>query len=135
LSTRVKFGVYLPEDLAKELQEFMKLSGVGSKSKVIQEALRLFVIEQRWRLAEGNVAGVLGVIYDHEVGNVDELLTDIQHRYLDVVVSTMHIHLDARNCMLAIAIKGNAEKVRKLISEIESIRGVKLVRAMLMTSD
>ena len=113
----------------------MKLSGMSSKSKVIQEALRLFIIEQRWRLAEGKVAGVLGVIYDHEVGHADEVLTDIQHKYLDVVISTMHIHLDVRNCMLAIAVRGSAERVRELINEIEKVKGVKLVRPMLMASE
>jgi len=113
----------------------MKLSGMSSKSKVIQEALRLFIIEQRWRLAEGKVAGVLGIIYDHEVGHADEVLTDIQHKYLDVVISTMHIHLDVRNCMLAIAVRGRAERVRELINEIEKVKGVKLVRPMLMASE
>ena len=121
--------------MAKELQEFMRLSELGSKSKVIQEALRLFIIEQRWRLAEGKVAGVLGVIYDHEVGHADEVLTDIQHKYLDVVISTMHIHLDARKCMLAIAVRGSAERVHNLIREIERVKGVKLVRPMLMASE
>lgn len=113
----------------------MRLTRLGSKSKVIQEALRLFVIEQRWRLAEGKVAGILGVIYDHEVGHADEVLTDIQHKYLDTVISVMHIHLDPRNCMLAIAVRGGAERVRKLISEIEGVKGVKLVRPMLMASE
>jgi len=113
----------------------MRLTRLGSKSKVIQEALRLFVIEQRWRLAEGKVAGILGVIYDHEVGHADEVLTDIQHKYLDTVISVMHIHLDLRNCMLAIAVRGSAERVRKLISEIEGVKGVKLVRPMLMASE
>ena len=127
----VKFGVYLPEDLARELEECMDITGIKSKSKIIQEALRLFIIEHRWK-AVGKASGIIGIIYDHEVKGVDELLTDIQHDYLDVIITTIHVHLDKRKCMLAIIVKGDTNRIKELLNNIMKIKGVLVARPMLL---
>ena len=126
-----KFGVYLPEDLLKELEECMKSIGIYSKSKVVQEALRLFIAEHRWR-TRGYVAGVIGVLYNHNADHVDEELTDIQHRFLDVIISALHIHLDRERCMLIIAVRGDTERIKELMNEIASVKGVLLTRPLLL---
>jgi len=100
-----KFGIYVPEDLMRELEECMKSLGVRNKSLVIREALRLFISEHKWR-AGGPILGVISVVYDHEVRGVDAKLTDIQHDYLNEIISALHIHVDRRNCMLILALKG-----------------------------
>lgn len=135
LSKKVKFGVYLPEELTRELEDFMRHFEAKSKSKLIQEALRLYIVEHKWKHVKGSIAGVISVIYDHEVAHADEVLTDIQHEFLDVIVSTLHVHLDVNNCMLAIAVKGASNKIRELISRVGKVKGVKLVRPMLMASE
>ena len=127
----MRVGVYIPQDLANELAVVMREKGIENLSKVVQEALRLYVAEHGWRGKE-KTTGIIGVFYDHEVAHVDEELTDIQHRYLDTVISTMHIHLDERNCLLAIAVKGGQERVKELVGNLEKIRGVKLIRLMLV---
>jgi len=127
----VKFGVYLPEDLARELEECMELTGIRSKSRIIQEALRLFIIEHKWK-SVGRVSGIIGIVYDHTISGVDELLTDIQHDYLDIIVSTIHVHLDKHRCMLAIIVRGDTGRIKKFINEIMGVRGVLITRSMLL---
>ncbi len=126
-----KFGVYIPEDLLRDLEACMKSMGIDSKSKVVQEALRLFITEHRWQTS-GYAAGVIGVLYNHDVGHVDEELTDIQHRFLDIIISSLHIHLDRERCMLLIAVRGDTNRIKKLISAISSLRGVLLTRPLLL---
>ena len=127
-----KFGIYLPPDLARDLEVCMRVLGIESKSKFIQEALRSFINENRWRLG-GRVIGIIGVIYDHEVGSVDEELTDIQHEYLDIIASTIHVHIDKRRCMLGIMVKGDVSKVKELLSKIMNIRGVLHAKPLLLS--
>jgi len=127
----MKVGVYIPEDLVGGLSAIMRELGVGSLSRVVQESLRLYMAEHSWR-THGDVVGAIGVLYDHEAGEVDEELTDAQHGFLQEVVSAIHVHLDERNCLLIIVVKGAASNVKELISKIEKIKGVKLVRLMLM---
>ncbi|MCX8185266.1 MAG: hypothetical protein RMI56_01665 [Sulfolobales archaeon] len=127
----LKIGVYIPGELAGEIEKLMKNSGVESLSKIIQESLRMYIAEHSW-VTEGDVVGALGVIYDHEVEHVDEEITNIQHKYLETVVSTLHIHLDLRHCLLIVSVRGCSRVVKALANELEKLRGVKLVRYMLM---
>lgn len=132
-SSRARFGVYIPRDLLVELDELVKTARVGSRSRVVQEALRLFITEHKWIIG-GSVAGSLCVLYNHEVKGVDEELTDAQHEFMDIVVSSMHVHLDRETCMLIIAVRGESSRVRDLLNRLTSIRGVLLVRPVLLKS-
>lgn len=127
-----KFGIYVPEELMRELEDCMKSLGIKNKSLIFREALRLFISEHKWR-AGGSILGVISVVYNHEVKGIDAKLTDIQHDYLNEIISTLHIHIDRKNCMLILALKGSSERVKDLLEKIIKLRGVKLVRPVLMS--
>lgn len=127
-----KFGIYIPEELMRELEDVMKSLGVKSKSLIFREALRLFISEYKWR-AGGSILGVISVVYDHEAPEIDSKLTDIQHDYLSEIVSALHIHIDRRNCMLVLTLKGSSERVKSILTRIIRLKGVKLVRPVLMS--
>lgn len=127
-----KFGIYVPEELMRELEDVMKSLGIKSKSLIFREALRLFISEHKWR-AGGSILGVISVVYDHEVPGIDSKLTDIQHDYLSEIVSALHIHIDRRNCMLVLTLKGSSERVKSILTRIIRLKGVKLVRPVLMS--
>jgi len=129
-----KFGVYVPEDLMIELSRCMQALGIKSRSVAVREALNLFILEHKWRYG-GKVTGVLGLVYDHEVNDVDEALTDIQHKYLQNVISALHIHLNERDCMLLLVVKGEASEIKNLLSELMNLKGVKLVRPLLLSTE
>lgn len=131
VSKPLRVGVYIPKDLAEKLLEIMKDMGIDTLSRIVQESIRLFIAEHSWRIG-GEVVGAIGVLYDHEVSNVDEELTDIQHRFLSIVISSMHVHLDERNCLLMIIVRGSSDTIKKFVSSIEKIKGVKLVRLTLI---
>ncbi len=126
-----KFGVYIPKELANDLERFMKALGISSKSALVREALKLFIIEHEWKVAKEAV-GIVGVIYNHEVRGVDEELTNIQHDFLDIIVSTLHVHLSKEKCMLAIAVRGDAEKIKHLIGRLSIVKGVEITRPLLL---
>jgi len=129
-----RFGVYLTGDLLDKLEELKMILGVKSRSRVIQEALRMYIAEHSWRV-KGRVCGIIGVVYNHEVESVDEKLTDIQHGYLDVIVSALHVHLTRDKCLLAIVVRGAGDRVRSLVNSIESLKGVLLTRAVVLEAE
>lgn len=131
-SKPLRVGVYIPRDLAEKLSEIMRDQGVDSFSRIVQESLRLYIAEHSWRTEE-EVVGAIGVLYDHEVYHVDEELTDVQHRYLPVIVASTHVHLDQRNCLLIVIVRGFSSTIKEFVSSVEKIKGVKLVRLMLMS--
>ncbi len=128
----IKFGVYIPEDIARELEDIMKNMGIDNKSRVIQEALRIFILENKWYFTK-NVAGSIAILYNHDVDEVDMKLTDVQHKYIDIIKASMHIHLDEKKCMLLVAVKGESSRIKELIGKLHTIRGVLLIRYVLLS--
>jgi CopG family nickel-responsive transcriptional regulator len=127
----VRVGVTFPPDLLKDFDEIIAKMGYENRSKAIQDAVRLFVSEKKWLQEEkGAQAGILLMLYDHEVRGLESAITDAQHQYAHIVCSTMHIHLNERDCLEAIAVKGDAAEVRKLSDELAAKRGVKILKTM-----
>jgi CopG family nickel-responsive transcriptional regulator len=130
----VRVGVTFPPDLLKDFDEVISKTGYENRSKAVQDAVRMFVAEKRWLQEEtGNQAGVLMLIYDHDVRGLENALTDIQHDYAHVVCSTMHTHLSERECLEAIAVKGDAAEVRRLSDALGAKRGVKILKTMVVS--
>lgn len=107
--------------------------GYESRSKAIQDAVRAFVSEYKWLQEEqGPRAGVLMMVYDHDVRGLENALTDAQHKYGHIISSTLHVHLSERDCLEAIAVRGDAKDIRKLAEELASKRGVKLIKTTII---
>ena len=73
------------------------------------------------------------MLYDHEVRGLENALTNLQHHYADTICSTLHIHLSEKECLEAIAVKGNAHQIRRLSDELAAKRGVKLLKTMVIS--
>ena len=71
------------------------------------------------------MAGAITLIYDHHKRDVISKVTDTQHAFQEVIISTQHIHLDHHNCLEIVAARGKAEKVQKLADALRSIKGVR----------
>lgn len=129
--TRV--GVTFPPDLLRDFDKMIGKMGYDSRSKAIQDAARMFISEKQQLEEESGVyAGVLMMLYDHEIRGLENLLTHIQHHYTHLIFSTMHIHLSERDCLETIAVKGDAAEIRKLSDELATERGVKILKTMIV---
>jgi CopG family nickel-responsive transcriptional regulator len=130
----VRVGVTFPPDLLKDFDEIIAKMGYENRSKAIQDAVRVFVSEKKWLQEEkGAQAGILLMLYDHEVRGLESAITDAQHQYTHIICSTMHIHLNERDCLEAIAVKGDAAEVRRLGDELVAKRGVKILKTMFIS--
>lgn len=107
--------------------------GYRSRSKTVQEAVRMFVSERKWLKEEKGIqAGVLMMLCDHEVRGHETALKDIQHHYSHIICLTMHIHLSERNCLEAIAVKGDVLDIKKLSYELAAKKGIKILKTMIV---
>ena len=130
----VRVGVTFPPDLLNDLDEVIGKMGYGNRSKAVQDAVTMFISEKKWLQKEkGSQAGVLMMLYDHEARGLEAALTHAQHHHARIICSTMHIHLSERECLEAIAVKGNSVEIRKLGDELAAKKGVKLLRPTLVS--
>jgi CopG family nickel-responsive transcriptional regulator len=125
-----RIGVTFPPGLLKDFDDVIGNMGYLNRSKAVQDAVRLFVSEQKWLQSKrGTMAGVLILLYDHEARGLENALTHVQHHYSHVICSTMHVHLSETECLEAISVKGSVDEIRKLSNELSSKRGLKALKA------
>ncbi|MBY9004688.1 MAG: CopG family ribbon-helix-helix protein [Candidatus Lokiarchaeota archaeon] len=72
--------------------------------------------------------------HDHQYGSqpiyasvhqTDEILkNDIQHHFHDIIISTMHIHLEFEKCLEIIAVSGSYNRVTKLKQDLQRLRSI-----------
>jgi len=129
-----RISVSLPLELLRDFDETIKSIGYGDRSKAIRVAMRGFISESKLvREAREVMAGALVVVYDHHVKGLEETLTDIQHHFEQTVRSTMHIHLDERNCLEIIAVKGQASDIQNLAKKLTAKTGIKQLKQSVVT--
>jgi CopG family nickel-responsive transcriptional regulator len=125
----VRTSVSLPRDLVRELDKFVG-SIESDRSKVIQQAIRNFLSTPRGE--EETVAGLLMLVYNHEEHDLEEEITDIQHDFIDLIISDLHIHLDKKRCMLTIFVKGGLKNVQNFMKKLAGRRGVLMIKESLI---
>lgn len=132
MSKIVRTGVSFPEDLLKTFDRIIEELGIKSRSQAIQEAIRAFISLNSWRLSEEDVAGAILVHYSHEEHGLDEKLTDVQHEFLNLIPSTLHLHLSEKDCLLIIAVRGKSLKVKELLMRLRRVGRLKQVTYLIL---
>ncbi|MCX8182180.1 MAG: nickel-responsive transcriptional regulator NikR [Candidatus Methanomethyliaceae archaeon] len=122
-----RFSVSVPPELLEDFDTLIKKLG-QDRSKAIQQSMRLFISEHTWREEASECAGAVVLVYDHDVHEAEESLTDLQHEFREVINSTLHVHIDEKDCLEILALRGRVEKVKELINKISACRGVKQLR-------
>ncbi|WP_457627026.1 nickel-responsive transcriptional regulator NikR [Persephonella sp.] len=124
----VRLSVTIPEVLLNFLDEKVIKKGYSSRSEFIRDLIRETVIEDKWKSSEGEVVGVLTVIYDHHQRELTQKMIDIQHsRYINIMCTT-HVHLDHHNCLETIIIKGSPSEIENIAVKIAGLKGVKFAK-------
>lgn len=131
----VRVGVTFPPELLKELDETVESMGYDTRSKAIQDAVSFFIVEKKvLQKKKGKMAGVLVMVYDHDVKGLEDDLIESQHHHRNIINSVLHVHLSDKECLEAVAVKGDAEDIRKLAQEMATRKGVKQVRSTIISS-
>ncbi len=119
-----RIGVSLEPELLKEFDSSISKKGYVSRSEAIRDLVRDSLAESEWKNDEEYMTGVIVMVYDHSISNVGEKLTEIQHQHIGHVNTTIHVHLDEDLCMEILIAEGKLGSLKRLASEITSLKGV-----------
>ncbi|MGP3667392.1 MAG: nickel-responsive transcriptional regulator NikR [Candidatus Bathyarchaeota archaeon] len=119
-----RISITIPKELLKEFDETSRTVGYRKRSRAVSEAIRKFIAEHKLleKIKLGDCAGTITYTYNHEVRGLPDRITEIQHRYSDIISSTLHIHLDEKNCLENLMVRGSVDKVKKLVKRLKSSR-------------
>ncbi len=134
MSSLVRFGVSINKGLLVQFDKIIGEKGYSNRSEAIRDLIRNQMVELAWEKDEEEVAGTVTLIYDHHVRGLSELLLEVQHSFHDLILSTMHLHLDHHNCLEVLAVKGAAREVRRIAERLISVKGVKHGRLSITTT-
>lgn len=133
MATLSRFGVSIPGDLIKRFDTYIRQRGYSNRSEAIRDLIRDKLVAQDWQSAQDS-AGVITMVFDHHQRDLVNRLTDIQHDYYTVIISSQHIHFDHHNCMETVVVKGDPKKIRKLADLLQATRGVKYCNIAMATT-
>jgi CopG family nickel-responsive transcriptional regulator len=116
-----------------ELDQRIIRRGYASRSEFVRDLIRDLLTEEGWSKDKLEVYGVLTIVYDHHQRDLVARIMDVQHRRHLNILCTTHIHLDRRQCLETIIIRGTPQTIEDAATEIGGLRGVNyhgLTRAM-----
>lgn len=124
MSSLFRFGISLPKDLLDKFDRLIREKNYTNRSEAFRDLIREELIKKQWQ--EGKeIAGAIILIYDHHKRELLNKITDVQHDFQMIIISTQHIHLDHNNCLEIIALKGSPKEAQRLSDTLKSIKGVK----------
>lgn len=126
-----RFAISVEKKLLYAFEGLRRKIGYTSRSEAIKDLMRDFLVREKWKAGNENVTGVISIVYDHEKRTLPEKLIDLQHKRLANIISTMHIHIDERNCLEVIVLKGRGRAIKRFADEIRTIKAVKHVQLIM----
>jgi CopG family transcriptional regulator, nickel-responsive regulator len=124
MSEIVRFGVSLEKALLDRFDHLIREKRYASRSEALRDMIRQELVRKEWQ-ENREVAGAVTFIFDHHQRDLLNKLTDIQHDFQKLIISTQHIHLDHDNCLEIVAVKGRAREVKRLSDMLTAVKGIR----------
>ena len=120
-----RFSVSLNKGLLRQLDKMTREKGYHNRSLAIADMVRDHLVEHRQEIVDGEAAGTVTLVYDHHSPRVQESLTEMQHKFREMIISTLHVHLDHHNCLEVMVVRGKASAIKALADRLIGAKGVK----------
>lgn len=125
MAALVRFGISLDRKLLADFDRLISRKGYGNRSEAIRDLIRDSLVRDQWDKGTGEAVGIVTLVYNHDTRELADRLTDLQHRYFDSIVSTVHVHLDEHHCLEVLVVRGKAADLKAIADRLIGTRGVK----------
>jgi CopG family nickel-responsive transcriptional regulator len=130
----VRFGISLDEKLLANFDQLIEQKSYMNRSEAIRDLIRATLVEERLGSEEQEAVGTVTLVYNHHVRDLSEKLTEQQHSHHDQIVSALHVHLDAHNCLEVLVIRGAVRDIKQIADELIGVKGVKHGKLVMTTT-
>ncbi len=121
-----RFGVSIDRQLLESFDRLVAGQGQPNRSEAIRDLIRNALVEEQLRVDEHLPSvGTVTLVYNHHTRDLADKLTEQQHSRHDAIVSALHVHLDAHNCLEVVVVRGTAAEIRRMADELLGTKGVK----------
>ena len=120
-----RFGVSIDSQLLDSFDYLIEQKRYMNRSEAIRDLIRASLVVTRAENDDEEMIGTVTLVYDHHVHDLAEKLNEQQHANNDKVISSLHVHLDAHNCLEVLVARGKACDVKQIADELIGVKGVK----------
>jgi len=120
-----RFGVSIEEPLLAQFDRLIAKKGYANRSEALRDLIRESLVKEQWDLGTAEAVGTVTLVYSHDVHELADKLTDLQHVHYRQIVSTLHVHLDPHHCLEVLVLRGKAKDLKAIAERLIGTRGVK----------
>jgi CopG family nickel-responsive transcriptional regulator len=120
--------ISLDESLLAELDRHIARKGYQNRSEAMRDLVRDRLDSERAGDAAAEAGwsvGCVSYVYNHHQRDLARRLTETQHGHHDMVLSSLHVHLDHDNCLEVAVLRGPTRAVRDFAEGLIAETGVR----------
>lgn len=121
-----RLTISIDDDVADRFDRLVKERGYANRSEAFRDLVRGEL--GRDQLDAGTAkycVGTLSYVYNHHERQLAARLMTQQHDHHDIVISSMHAHLDHDNCIETVILRGPTDKVLEFARRTIAEKGVR----------
>jgi CopG family nickel-responsive transcriptional regulator len=124
VSEIVRFSVSVEDDLLEKFDRYCQEEQFATRSEAVRQLIRDTLTRRAWQSDNQEVAGTLTLVYDHHRPQLRDQLMQLQHDHTDLVISTLHAHLEHDLCLEVIVLRGQAAQLLSIASRLRGLKGI-----------
>jgi CopG family nickel-responsive transcriptional regulator len=130
LNAMQRFTISLDDGLAAQFDTLIAARGYDNRSEAVRDLIRNRMDhDQVDRPADADAnawcVATLSYVYDHHDRTVSDRVQSLQHDQHDLVVTSVHHHLDHDHCLETVVLRGLTQRVNALAQQLIALRGVR----------
>lgn len=124
-------SISIPKSMLEKIDDHIRQQGFANRSEIVRQALRSYLSESK-KLEDltGRLAVTITLIYRRDARRGQ--ITDLQHNYSGMVLTFLHMHVDADSCVEIIVAKGEAQTIKSLIQALKANKQISEVKVTLL---
>ena len=107
-------SISLTAEILNEIDKLQQELGFSGRSEVMRAGARMLLADNKEKEnLEGRLNSVLLLIHTQKV---EGTVTEIKHKYEDIISTQIHNHLREDKCLEVFILEGDAARIKQLVS-------------------
>jgi CopG family nickel-responsive transcriptional regulator len=130
-----RVGISVETSLLAAFDKLIEAQGYANRSEAIRDLVRDSIGKEKLKNPAAQAVAGIFIVYDHHATELSHKLLELQHNNFLQTISSTHVHLDHHNCLEVIILKGKVGEIEKIGERLTSLKGVKLGKVNIMTTE
>lgn len=130
-----RIGVSIDSSLLNRFDSYISDKDYDTRSEAFRDLIRDQLVNNVVISGNAFVVGTVTLIYDHHARLLPEKLADLQHDHHELIISTLHAHLNHESCLEVVILRGKSKDVQRLAGQLISTKGVQHGRLVMSSPE